>query len=1069
SKVVDADGKPLVVYHGTDKGIITQFYEGGHFGDIEQANDRIESKFAPRNSMSDIFSGKRTDLVEGAVNYPVYIKIENPLYAKDVGDEQAWDRLMNRADADGHDGIIYRNDNEGAGRDSYLVWEPTQIKSAIGNNGSFSPTNPNILFSTAPKQKTIPGTAAPSAQPPRQGNIPLQGGQPGNNASWDAPEPTMLDNIIYKLQDKHIDLKRVTESIKSTGAALADKYNAYLQEELFHGRAAKRVADFVNTELKPIMFDMRQSFLTIDELDQYLHARHAKEANALIAERDPNMPDGGSGMTDKQADDYMAGLDKAKRKRLEATAKRVDSIIAKTRDLYVSYGLVSKDTADGWAQMFQHYVPLMREDHDGGMGIGQGFSIKGKEVKHRTGSTKSVVDIFANIALQREKAVARGEKNRVAVALAGLAKLNPNPDFWTFGKAPIERVLNEKTGLVEERVDPMFKSRANVVIAKIKDNTGQVHERAIVFNESNERAVRMAEAIKNLDASQLGGLLGVSAKVTRYFSSINTQYNPVFGITNLIRDVQGAALNLTSTPLAKHKAEVIGHILSAAKGIYLDARAERQGHPATSKWAQLWEELQDEGGMTGYRDLYRNSEDRAKAIEHELDPHNWTKSKWGKVFTANGALRVPLTKAQDMAGPIFDWLSDYNLMMEGSTRLSIYKVGIDHGLSKQEAASLAKNTTVNFNRKGQSGQQAGALYAFFNAAMQGTARMGQTLFDMKGGDIKTVRLSKTGKAIVAGGVSLGVIQALALAMAGFDDDEPPEFIRERNLVIPIGGKKYISIPMPLGFHILPNIGRISTEFAMNGFKHPADHVMRLANVFAEAFNPIGNAGLSLQTISPTPIDPLAALAENKDWTGKPIYKEDFNSMKPTPGFTRNKDTATIWSKLIAEGVNFASGGTEYTPGTFSPTADQIDYLIGQATGGVGRETGKVVQTVESVATGEALPTHKIPLVGRFYGDTENQSSQGNKYYANLKRLNLLDAEWDGLRKDHLPTDKFKRDNPEYRLIIRAQGADRNIQMLKKQKRKLIEKDATRAQVQRVEERITREMRKLNEAVSKASP
>lgn len=60
---------------------------------------------------------------------------------------------------------------------------------------------------------------------------------------------------------------------------------------------------------------------------------------------------------------------------------------------------------------------------------------------------------------------------------------------------------------------------------------------------------------------------------------------------------------------------------------------------------------------------------------------------------------------------------------------------------------------------------------------------------------------------------LGAMQALALAAAGFDDDEPPDFVRERNIIIPIGGKKYITIPMPLSFHAIPNIGRITTEWA----------------------------------------------------------------------------------------------------------------------------------------------------------------------------------------------------------------------------------------------------------------
>jgi len=330
--------------------------------------------------------------------------------------------------------------------------------------------------------------------------------------------------------------------------------------------------------------------LTLDEIDGYPHARHAAEANKMNAQRDPGMQDGGSGMTTADARAYLAGLSSSKRSGLADVAAKVDAILAAMRQLYTEYGLESQDTIDEWGAMFKHYVPLMREDMEGGMGgLGQGISIKGKEVKHRTGSTRAVVDILANIAMQREKVVVRGEKNRVAVSLAGLAKMNPNPDFWTFDKVPSERVLNEKTGLVETRVDPMFKSRANVIVAKVRVGGGKIEERAVVFNERNERAARMALALKNMDVTQLEGLMGVSAKITRYFSSINTQYNPVFGFVNLTRDVQGAMLNLTTTALKDHKAEMLSHTFSALSGIYRDERAERKGDAAKSKWAGLWE------------------------------------------------------------------------------------------------------------------------------------------------------------------------------------------------------------------------------------------------------------------------------------------------------------------------------------------------------------------------------------------------------------------------------------------------------------------------------------------------
>ena len=97
-------------------------------------------------------------------------------------------------------------------------------------------------------------------------------------------------------------------------------------------------------------------------------------------------------------------------------------------------------------------------------------------------------------------------------------------------------------------------------------------------------------------------------------------------------------------------------------------------------------------------------------------------------------------------------------------------------------------------------------------------------------------------------------------------------MRERSLIIPIGDKKYLTSPMPLSFQAIPNVGRISTEFALGGFRKPADHTAKLIAVFAEAFNPIGSAGLSIQTISPTAIDPFVALSENRDWTDKLMQK-----------------------------------------------------------------------------------------------------------------------------------------------------------------------------------------------------
>ena len=536
---------------------------------------------------------------------------------------------------------------------------------------------------------------------------------------------------------------------------------------------------------------------------------------------------------------------------------------------------------------------------------------------------------------------------------------------------------------------------------------------------------------------------------------------------NFIRDVQGAVINLTSTPIKGKEKAVLKDVMPALAGVYADARKARQGKVATSQWAGLWEEFQLEGGATGFRDLFRTSADRAKAIEREIDPTAWMNSTLGKVFTANGILKVPMAQAQKAAGWLFDWLSDYNLAMENAVRLSAYKVALDQGMTKQRAASLAKNLTVNFNRKGQAGMQAGALYAFFNASMQGTARMGEVMFEGQGAGMK---LSGLGRKILLGGMALGAIQAMLLEAAGFDDDEPPPFVRERSLVIPFGaltgGKEYVSIPMPLGWHVIPNLGRMATEFALGGFKDPGKRVTDLIALVADAFNPIGNSGLSLQTIAPTALDPLVALSENRDWTGKPIARESFD--RTTPGSALAKDTASAPAKWISEAINLMSGGTKYTAGAFSPTPDQIDYLWGQVTGGVGRELSKVEQTATAEITGETLPTYKIPLVGRFVGDAEGPTSQGNRFYENLNQINLHEAQIKGLIKDGFVDEAraYRDKNPEASLIGVANMAERQVRKLRARKRELLANDAPRDSIRQLEEQITRAMTRLNESVER---
>ena len=68
-----------------------------------------------------------------------------------------------------------------------------------------------------------------------------------------------------------------------------------------------------------------------------------------------------------------------------------------------------------------------------------------------------------------------------------------------------------------------------------------------------------------------------------------------------------------------------------------------------------------------------------------------------------------------------------NTSVENGVRLASYIEARKAGVSRDKAAELAKNLTVNFNKSGEFGTVANSAYLFFNASVQGTSRLIRTL------------------------------------------------------------------------------------------------------------------------------------------------------------------------------------------------------------------------------------------------------------------------------------------------------------------------------------------------------
>lgn len=136
----------------------------------EQRPTGAGSYFTPDKNYSYI--SRAGDLGEGANVMPVHLSIQNPVYLNSAAIESAGhDFSLEKYKAQGYDGAIFAPDpmnlSKGGwpGSTQIVAFDPTQIKSAIGNRGTFDPKDPRI---TAGIAGLIAGGAAAATQSPPQ-------------------------------------------------------------------------------------------------------------------------------------------------------------------------------------------------------------------------------------------------------------------------------------------------------------------------------------------------------------------------------------------------------------------------------------------------------------------------------------------------------------------------------------------------------------------------------------------------------------------------------------------------------------------------------------------------------------------------------------------------------------------------------------------------------------------------------------------------------------------------------------------------------------------------------------
>ena len=154
SKIVDADGNPLRVYHGTKSDI--EAFDLKRAGASDPGLIGKAFYFTPTPEQAGDFASNPLYGKGGQPNVvPAYLSVQRPLVIRDghlpdgrslsdlhpQGITKQSSAAIRREIRRKYDGVVFLMDGEIV---QVAVFQPTQIKSAVGNSGSFAANDPHL-------------------------------------------------------------------------------------------------------------------------------------------------------------------------------------------------------------------------------------------------------------------------------------------------------------------------------------------------------------------------------------------------------------------------------------------------------------------------------------------------------------------------------------------------------------------------------------------------------------------------------------------------------------------------------------------------------------------------------------------------------------------------------------------------------------------------------------------------------------------------------------------------------------------------------------------------------------
>jgi hypothetical protein len=1009
SKVVDENGNPLVVYHGTASEFNT--FDKSKAKDKEGRARQLgwgkdKFYFTPSEISANVAAnyakiqgkGKSPNIIDA------YLSVQKPISAEEY--DNRVDKLISRGktrDAaisqvdksiklEGYDGII--DDISGG----IAVFESNQIKSASGNNGNYDSNSGNIYY----------------RRPPRNPGQLLQ----NPNQPHPQIKKNSLDYLREGLQDSMLAVRKLQSN---EGLTVDDISNIYLSDNQKNSRSMGQKEAFRKNFFMPFLETaakipgknlddaaylkldkrLKQGNITVaeweaekKELDKsnvlrYMIAKHAPERNAYFKGLGKT-GDNYAGMTDQEAAEVVSAFENM------TTQEEIDNLweawnkaTEEVMNMWVKYGRYdAKSLAEIKTRGWKYYVPLrgweptadeIDWDYQSNGGRGE-FSGNVKAT-----GRKSIADNpLASLDNMAQSAILWGEKNRVKQAAYRLVKNNKTRnelfyvksvwnmkdangkvnevikegenfysfDGWTRDGDMLTTLIGTQEDIEKDGSAVSHTYNSEHYDRKAKSLAGQHEIETYLQGRKYIVVFRDPNIANEINKIGITGPIPYIAPITRFKSKVVTSLNPVFVMKNLIRDFLGGGKTLfieqdlkTSLQFAKNWGKAVYYV------------GKNMAGNESNKYAKYWQEYTSMGGRTGSAHL--ESLDTIKSsLKKDIRKIQRSKVKNALINTVN----------------IFKHLDTMAQYSENLARFSAYVTAREQKKSMVQSINMAKEVTVNFDRKGKWSGLIGSFMQFFNASMQGADKQ---IMQMK---------NNTGKYFLATATSLAaqgyLISMLYDLMSGDDDKEkdykkPSKYTRYNNAVIGFEDT-YLSIPLAQGYRMWNALGCIIYDLQKGEITKEQASFDYIESVLG-SLSPIDaskffneNGELDWKLIAgklASPIEPLIQSAMNQDFKGDPMRKvmytkDQEENIPESQQYLRNTNPVII---AMTDGLFRLAGGDpkfksiykdngEKVQGMLDVNPATVEFMTKSYTGGVGTTVLNAVTAISQATMDESEKT-----------------------------------------------------------------------------------------------------------------